>query len=278
MPWLPEFVSAVQLARRQTRAVGLADPVTQYVTALQEGATRSLEAVWPSAVVVHDPRAGKVVGHRQLKAFVQRSQHWLIERHAEFDTIASTGVDGRAVVELLIRMTMGDDVMDWPVAVVAESPDDRSVVFRTYYTQVMADGRTHERPPILDAAAPDLPPVVSAFFEALSAGDTQAAVQTFAPNGCFREPLPHGNPYRGAAELRAFFRRQFGAGGRIDLQPCAVTDDGVRCAVEYNCMRWGDRELAPQPGIAICERGLDGLLDAVRVYDDIESRVPTHPL
>ena len=34
MPWFPEFTSAVELARRQTRAAGRADPVTQYFTAL----------------------------------------------------------------------------------------------------------------------------------------------------------------------------------------------------------------------------------------------------
>ena len=35
---------------------------------------------------------------------------------------------------------------------------------------------------------------------------------------------------------------------------CLVTDDGVRCALEYNCVRWGSHDLFPQAGIAICER------------------------
>lgn len=39
----------------------------------------------------------------------------------------------------------------WPVAVVAESPDDQSVVFRTYCTQWPVDGQRHLRPPILEA-------------------------------------------------------------------------------------------------------------------------------
>ena len=49
-----------------------------------------------------------------------------------------------------------------------------------------------------------------------------------------------------------------------------MTDDGVRCAMEYNCVRWGRHELPPQAGISVCERGQDGLLAAARVYDDIE--------
>ena len=35
MPWFPDFASAVELARRQTRAAGLADPVGQYFAALK---------------------------------------------------------------------------------------------------------------------------------------------------------------------------------------------------------------------------------------------------
>jgi len=58
MPWFPDFASAVELARRQTRAAGLADPVGEYFTALNQGDTRALETVWPGEVVIHDPRAG----------------------------------------------------------------------------------------------------------------------------------------------------------------------------------------------------------------------------
>jgi hypothetical protein len=49
-----------------------------------------------------------------------------------------------------------------------------------------------------------------------------------------------------------------------------VTDDGVRCALEYNCVRWGSHDLPPQAGLGVYERGPDGLLAAARVYDDIE--------
>ena len=37
MPWFPDFVGAVELARSQTRAAGRADPVGQYLTALSDG-------------------------------------------------------------------------------------------------------------------------------------------------------------------------------------------------------------------------------------------------
>jgi hypothetical protein len=50
-----------------------------------------------------------------------------------------------------------------------------------------------------------------------------------------------------------------------------VTDDDVRCAVEYNLVRWGSHDLPPQAGIAVFERSPRGMLAAVRVYDDVEA-------
>lgn len=57
MPWFPDFVGAVELARRQTRAAAQADPVGQYLTALNRRDTGIVEAVWPGKVVVYDPHA-----------------------------------------------------------------------------------------------------------------------------------------------------------------------------------------------------------------------------
>ena len=151
MPWLPDFASAVELARAQTRAAGQADPVGQYFAALNNGDTRALEDVWPGEVVIHDPRAGEVRGHKQLRHFV-RSEPVL-------DGRAPRSYRGRGrhraptvVPSWSCWLTWSDDGQDlaWPVAVVAESPDDRSVVFRTYCSQWPVDGRRHVRPPILE--------------------------------------------------------------------------------------------------------------------------------
>ena len=42
-----------------------------------------------------------------------------------------------------------------------------------------------------------------------------------------------------------------------------------RCAVEFNWVRWGHHDLPPQAGINVYERGPDGLLAAVRSYQDV---------
>jgi hypothetical protein len=179
------------------------------------------------------------------------------------------------VVELLAHLA-GDDGAElaWPVAVVAESPDDRSVVFRTYCSQVPVDGQRHLRSPILGPGPIRVGDVVGRYQTELAAGDTNGIVDTFAPDGYYRESIGPHFAHRGTTELRSFFTRCFGAGGGIGLQHCAVTDDGVRCALEFNCLRWGGHDLPPQAGIAVYERGPDGLLAAARIYDDIAAPIP----
>jgi ketosteroid isomerase-like protein len=275
MPWFPDFVGAVELARRETRAAGQADPVGQYLAALSEGDTHALQTVWPGEVVVSDPRAGEVRGHRHLRRFVKESQSFLTEHEARTEPVASTVAGDRAVVELLAHLAYDGRALEWPVAVVAESPDDRSVMFRSYFSRWLFDGQHHVRPPVLEPGLAHPGDVVGKYQAALDAGDAEAVVSTFTPDGYYRESIGPALTHRGASELRSFFSRCFSAGGGIGLQPCNVTDDGVRCALEYNCVRWGSHDVPPQAGLAVFERGPDGLLAAVRVYDDLEAPVDT---
>jgi len=50
--------------RRQTRAEWAADPVGVYLDALMNGDVHALQNTWPGEVVVYDPHAGEVRGHR----------------------------------------------------------------------------------------------------------------------------------------------------------------------------------------------------------------------
>src|SRR3954447_7016653 len=186
MPWFPDFAAAAEQARRLTRTAGQADPVAQYFTALSTGHPAGLERVWPGQVVIYDPRAGEVRGHLRLRRFVRHNRAWLAERHATTETLASTCADGRAVVELVAHLVHDGEETLWPLAVVAESPDDRSVVFRTYCSQWPVDGHRPVRPPILPPGRSRPGDVVGRYQAALAAGDAEAVAATFAPDGYFR--------------------------------------------------------------------------------------------
>ena len=274
MPWFPDFVGAVELARQQTRAAGQADPVGQYLRALDSGDPRDLESTWPGEVVVYDPRAGVVRGHRQLRQFVGHNDSWLAGLHARTEIVASTVVNGRAVVELLAHLEEDDRKLAWPVAVVAESPDERSVVFRTYCSQWPVFGRHYVRSPILEPQPLTAGDVVGRYQAGVADGDAEAVLSAFAPDGYFRGATGPDDLHRGTTALRSYFTRRLSAGG-IGVQDCALTDDGTRCAVEYNIVRWGPRDLPHQAGIAVFDRGPDGLLSAARIYDDVQPPAET---
>ena len=270
MPWFPEFLNAAELARRHVRAAGQADPVGQYLAALNEGDVHALEDVWPGEVAVYDPRAGEVRGHRELRRFVVRSRELLAGHRAHIDAASSIVAGDRAVVELMVRLEVDGRHATWPVAVVAQSSDDRSVVFRSYLCQRTVFPGHYRRPPILKAGSIHPGDVVGRYLAALSAGDAGAVAGTFAPDGYLREPIAADRAHRGTAALRAYFEDWLRAGG-VDVECCAVTDDGVRCAVEYNVVRWGGRDMPPQAGIAVFERAADGLLASAHLYDDVEA-------
>jgi hypothetical protein len=158
----------------------------------------------------------------------------------------------------------------WPEAVVAESRDDLSVVFRTYGRQWPVDGRRHVRPPILQVGVAHPVDVVGRYQSALAAGDTEAILHTFGSDGYYREPTGADYIHSGASELHAFFTAYFSAGGGIGLRHCAVTDDGVRCGAHWrtNACAGAASTCRPKPDLPFTS-GSDGRLSAVRVYDDV---------
>ena len=72
------------------------------------------------------------------------------------------------------------------MAVVAESPDDLSVVFRTYCSQWPVFGRHYVRPPILKAHPGTAADVIGDYQAAVHDGNPEAVVSTFGPDGYFR--------------------------------------------------------------------------------------------
>jgi hypothetical protein len=270
MPWFPDFVAAVEVARQEAHAVGSADPAGQYLRAIEEGDVRPLASIWPGSIVIEDPRAGSVRGHRRLREFIRHNQVWLAERHAVTESVATTRKGSRAVLELIAYVDHDGQRAAWPLAVVAEARGETSVLFRSYCTQWPVDGRHHVRPPILESSA-ELPGgVIGSHLSALAAGDADSVVKTFAADGYLRGPFDARDVHRGVAALGSYYELCFSAGGGIELQPCRVTDDSVRCVLEYNCVRWGRHALPPQAGLVVFERHHEGLLGAVRVYDDVD--------
>ena len=98
----------------------------------------------------------------------------------------------------------------------------------------------------------------------------EGILATFEPDGYVREPSGAAYLRRGTEVLRELCAHMFANGGGIGLEHCTLTDDGARCAIEHNGVRWGDTEISHQAGVAVYKRGSSGLLSAARICDDVE--------
>jgi SnoaL-like domain len=174
--------------------------------------------------------------------------------------------------EAVLRLDGESGRVELPVAVVSDRRSDgRLDELRVYSSNWPLTGRHANRPPLLQRD-PELREsgVVGEYQRALAAGDVDAIVAAFEPDGYAREPAGGEYVHRGTEGLRAFYDHLFSNDGGIPLQHCGVIDDGRACALEYNVVRWGRTELPPEAGVAVYVRGESGKLAAARIYDDVD--------
>jgi hypothetical protein len=120
-----------------------------------------------------------------------------------------------------------------------------------------------------------VPPPVAAHLEALARGDLDAIVASFQNGAAVRDPsgASHSRAETGGA-LRAYYEKLLrgAAGDRagVEILKGARADDGRTCVLEYTVVRVHGKNVAPQAGLAVYERGESGLLSGVRVYEDLQ--------
>ena len=298
MPWVPEvFSAAISEAPRGQEEAASANDAIPYYEGIKAGEPDALVRSFAGEPVLDVPRVGYVEGARRLRAFINGTADWLRERDAVVENVALTRTPTRAVEEVVLHLLSDDGGrVELPVAIVSDRNPDRTLkAIRIYHSMWPLTGEHTVRPPLLPSdPALQLPGgVISDYQKALAEGDLAGIVETFEPDGYVREPSGGAYLYRGSDELRGFYAALFGRssgilqrgpepirslyetlfsdGGGIPLEHCTLTDDGERCAIEYNVVRWEEDEVPPQAGVAVYERSSSsGLLTAARIYDDVE--------
>jgi hypothetical protein len=159
--------------------------------------------------------------------------------------------------------------VELPVAVVAEAHAGVVSAVRTYHSTWPMSASHGLRTPVLPHdPSIVVPDILERYQRALAAGDLEGILDAYEEDGYAREPGLGEYVYGGKARLRQIYTMRFLRGG-IPLEYCSLTDDGARCAIEYNCVRWGRTQIIPQAGIAVYDRGKTGRVAAARIYDDI---------
>ena len=273
MPWMPEvFTAPLAVARREEDAERANDAIAYYEGIMAEE-PEALVRSFAGEPRLNDPRVGHVEGARALRALASGTADWLRERDAVVENVALTRTRTRTVEEVVLHLlSEGEARVELPVAVVADRNPDRTLkTIRVYHSLWPLTGGHRVRGPLLPRD-PNIvvPDVVGEYQRALAAGDLEGVLATYEEDAYAREPSGGEYVYRGKEKLREFYSALFANGGGIPLEHCTITDDGVRCAVEYNGVRWGITEIPPQAGVAVYERGESGRLAGGRIYDDVE--------
>jgi hypothetical protein len=269
MPWAPELFSAPvlqQLEEQHQRK--LVD--VPFWAGLMTGELTALIGSFAGQPELHHPTRGRIRGAQAFEAFVVDLNAWFRRRDVSVEEVDGVSLQRHGFDEVVLHVAGEDGPVSLPVAAVADKRFDRRIKeLRMYYSTWALTGRHTNRPPVLQPD-PELleSDVVAEYQHALGAGDADAVVAAFEPDGYAREPA--GGRYAGPDRLRVFYERLFSNGGGIPLERCALIDDNRACALEYNVVRWGGTDLSPQAGIAVYVRGESGKLAAARIYDDVD--------
>ncbi len=271
MPWLPELFSAPALAKLEEQAQHELVTVP-FFEGLIAGEPEALVKSFAGVPELHHPVRGRIRGARAFETYVIETKAWLTQRDITVEHVEHVAEKRRGFGEVVLHLDGEGGPVDLPVAEVADlEPDRRINELRLYYSSWPLTSRHANRPPVLQPD-PTLrePDVLADYQRALAAGDVDAIVAAFEPDGYAREPAGGQHIHRGPDGLRAFYELLFSNDGGIPLEHCSVIDDGRACALEYNVVRWGKTELPPQAGVAVYVRGHSGKLAAARIYDDAD--------
>ena len=248
-------------------------PLERFLPLLASGDSAASEADLAAEALILDPQAG-TIPPPVLPFFLPARYMWLSARQARVETVRTIRSAARVVVEQVLHLVIdGSQAVVLPVALAGETDAAGKLVrVRIYHSTRPLTGHRDVRGPLLDAdATVSLAEPVSTHVDALARGDLEAVLATFAEDAGVSESAGAGSVHVGAAARRAFYAARLGdAEGGIACEPCTITDDGAACAVEHNVVRWGDRMLPTQAGIAVYQRASPRLLAAVRIYDDAE--------
>ena len=271
MPWLPELFSAPVLQRLEERRQRELETVP-FFDGLMAGELDALIGSFAGVPELHHPIRGRIKGARAFEAYMTETNAWINERNVSVEDVEHFVSERRGCGEAVLHLDGETERVAVPVAIVADKQSDGRInELRLYYSSWPLTGRHANRVPLLQPD-PQLgeSDVVAEYQRALSAGDLDAIVATFEPDGYAREPAGGQYVHQGTDGLRAFYELLFSNDGGIPLQHCALVDDGRACALEYNVVRWGKAELPPQAGVAVYVRGQHGKLAAARIYDDVD--------
>ena len=246
-----------------------------YVEGHMRGEPDALISAFAGVPEIYDPWKGRVKGEDAVRRFIEKAKMWLRQNSKGIDAGAIVDTGDYVSEEAVLHFDFDGKPLDLRVAAIADRDTAGKLIeIRVYYRTVDIDPQRSIRQPLLQWS-PDATPIegtiLHRYITALAAGDVEAVVACFEPDGTFQG----GGFYAGQAALREkFYPKLFELGGGATLEHCKLHDDGKTFVLEFNALIRGPLVNHPQSGVAIYERGDSGLIAHARVYDDTQNPKP----
>lgn len=185
MPWIPELFSASVRERLERKWELERLDLVPYYDGLMSGEHAALTRSFAGEPVLHDPLHGRVTGERAFGAYVAQLNAWLAQHSMSFEPVDDVITETRAFEEVVLHLDGQAGRVAVPVAIIADRRSDgRLAELRVYHSMWPVMGRYVHRPPLLQGD-PELrtSDVVGEHQRALAAGDVDAIVAAFEPDG-----------------------------------------------------------------------------------------------
>jgi hypothetical protein len=276
MPWTPELFTWPALQRLlDAREV---DKLTRvpYFDGYLTDEPGALIGSFSGEPLVHDPIRGRIRGAAASKTYFAQTHEWLDQHRVAVEDVSRVRLGHDGFGEVVVHFDGPDGRLALPLAIVtARAPDGGIDEIRVYHGTVLLAGRRGARPPLLQPD-PELraPDIVAEYGRALAAGDVDAIVAAFDPDGYVRDATGTKRSRSGEDGLRQHYGDLLESRGIVQAD-CAIGCQEEACALEYNVVRSGGAELPPQAGMTVLVRGASGRLEAVRIYHDLEAPATT---
>ena len=138
---------------------------------------------------------------------------------------------------------------------------------RAYHSTWPLTGDHVRRGPLIDPEVEFAQEPVDSYIAAMATGDIDALDSLFEEDGYVREPS--GDRFKHVGSDRASYFRPLRERGGVGMTMVTSIDDGKSAAIEYLYDEWAGVKVDSQPGASVWERGPDGKIAAVRIYDDV---------
>lgn len=245
-----------------------------YIEGLMQGEPDAIISAFAGVPEIYDPWKGRIRGEDAARRFIEKAKTWLRQNSKSIDAGAIIDTGDYVSEESVLHFDFDGKPLKLLVAAIADrNAAGKLIEIRVYYRTVEIDPQRSIRQPLLQWS-PDATPVegtiLHRYLTALAAGDIEAVIACYEPNGSFEG----GGLYTGQTELRKFYAKLFELGGGATLEHCNLHDDGKTFVLEFNALIRGPLDNHPQAGVAIYERGDSGLIAHARVYDDTQDPKP----